>query len=150
MSKRSKRRDKAPNLPEATLARARAQLNQTETSVDTEEKVAQEVQRALPVAADDEEAERPAPLRAHATAAQPISSRERTRRHAARMLEERDSQRQQLDSDLVRQMLANPTKFVSEEELRQQYGYVIQDLRSMWTLAVGLFIVLIIANIIFL
>jgi hypothetical protein len=46
--------------------------------------------------------------------------------------------------DLIEQALRNPTKFVSEAELREQYHHVLTDLRNMGMLAVGLIVVLIV------
>ena len=40
-------------------------------------------------------------------------------------------------------MLANPTKFVTEEELREDYRHVITDLRNMGMLAAVLMIALV-------
>lgn len=47
-------------------------------------------------------------------------------------------------SEMLRQALAKPTKFVSEEQLHQEYGYVLSDLRNMFILAGGLFVLLIV------
>ena len=41
-------------------------------------------------------------------------------------------------------MLANPTKFVTEDELRGQYNYVLADLRNMGILAAALLVALIV------
>jgi hypothetical protein len=49
-----------------------------------------------------------------------------------------------LDPAYIRERLANPTLTVTEEEMRQQYGYVIKDLRSMGLLAAALVVALII------
>jgi hypothetical protein len=47
------------------------------------------------------------------------------------------------DPQTVQKMLANPTKVVTEEQLRQEYGYVLADLRSMGLLAAALVVALI-------
>ncbi|MDZ4766120.1 MAG: hypothetical protein SGI73_16390 [Chloroflexota bacterium] len=47
-------------------------------------------------------------------------------------------------SDLTAQLLEHPTKFVSEDELRTAYTYVLRDLRSMGVLAAGLIILLVV------
>jgi hypothetical protein len=48
------------------------------------------------------------------------------------------------DSELTAQRLANPTRFVSEDDMRAAYTYVIRDLRSMGVLAVGLVVLLVV------
>jgi len=50
-----------------------------------------------------------------------------------------------LDSATIAELLANPTKFVTEEELRDEYTYVLQDLRGMGILAGVLFVALVLA-----
>lgn len=48
------------------------------------------------------------------------------------------------DAELTAQLLANPTKFVSEAELRADYAYVLKDLRSMGLLSAGLVVLLVV------
>lgn len=55
-----------------------------------------------------------------------------------------------LDADYVAELLANPTKVVTEDDLRADYGFVIKDLRNMGILAAGLFIALIIVSLVLL
>ena len=50
-----------------------------------------------------------------------------------------------LTQEEIAERLANPLRQVSEGELRAQYGYVIADLRSMGLLALGLFVLMILA-----
>jgi hypothetical protein len=49
----------------------------------------------------------------------------------------------ELDQATLAELLHNPTKFVSEEELRREYTYVLNDLKSMGILAAGLIVLLI-------
>lgn len=49
-----------------------------------------------------------------------------------------------LDQDYIQERLMNPTKEVSEAELRENYGFVLTDLRNMLGLAVGLMVFLVI------
>lgn len=49
-----------------------------------------------------------------------------------------------LDAALVAELLHNPTKEVSAATLKEQYSYVIADIRSMAILAAGLFALLIV------
>jgi hypothetical protein len=47
-----------------------------------------------------------------------------------------------LDQSMIADILAHPTKEVSEQELRQAYTYVVNDLRSMGILAASLIVLL--------
>jgi hypothetical protein len=47
-----------------------------------------------------------------------------------------------LPQEMVRQLLHNPTKIVTEHQLRQEYGYVVADIRNMGILALGLIVLL--------
>ncbi|GEM_PF-1341294 len=49
----------------------------------------------------------------------------------------------EMDQAMVAQLLHNPTRLVSESTLRAQYGYVVNDVRSMAILSAGLFALLI-------
>ena len=55
-----------------------------------------------------------------------------------------------LDAEYVAELLANPTKVVTEDDLRADYGFVINDLRNMGILAACLFIALVIASLVLL
>ena len=55
-----------------------------------------------------------------------------------------------LDGEYVAELLANPTKVVTEDDLRADYGFVIRDLRNMGILAAGLFIALVIVSLVLL
>jgi hypothetical protein len=50
---------------------------------------------------------------------------------------------EKLSPQMIEERLAHPTKFVSEAELRNDYSYVLRDLRNMGLLAAALFVVLI-------
>ena len=55
-----------------------------------------------------------------------------------------------LEAEYIADLLANPTKVVTEDDLRADYGFVIKDLRNMGILAAGLFIALIIVSLVLL
>lgn len=55
-----------------------------------------------------------------------------------------------LDGEYVAELLANPTKVVTEDDLRADYGFVIRDLRNMGILAAGLFIALVLVSLVLL
>lgn len=54
----------------------------------------------------------------------------------------------QLDAERIARLLENPTKTVTPEALRAEYGHVIADLRSMFLLAGGLVVVLVVLAIV--
>ncbi len=111
----SKRRNRRPNLPQDTLARARREAGLAEAPAAG---VGRQARRR---SEGERGAERP-PRR-------------------ARSLRAGD----ELTQDEIAERLANPMRQVSEGELRAQYGYVIADLRSMGLLALGLFVLMILA-----
>ena len=122
MSKRRKKN--APNLPEATLKRAREQAGLIE--------------------AEDNEDENPEDSSASNAVAEakPKKSRRRARMERARLdpnLQKDNSP----DSEMIAEQLENPTIVVTEEQMRQEYSYVLKDLRNMGLLAAVLFVALI-------
>lgn len=130
MSKR-KNRNQSPNIPQSTLDRARQQLGQTEEPVAPEvkvEKAARTIERAdLIVAARPVTERRPRPVRPAASTPRTTSRKE-----------------DKHDMAYIRARLANPTRIVTEAQLKQEYGYVVSDLRSMGILATILVIALIV------
>jgi hypothetical protein len=144
MAKRKKRRSKKnPNLPLAALERARQQLNEDES-------VAEEPGETVIENAENEAVQ-------SAVVAEPgISDADR----AALRRERRESRKNQdsdsfqysrrkkksdgMDNAEIEEKLMNPTKFVTEEELRKEYRYVIADLRSMGILAAALLVFLVV------
>ncbi len=60
-----------------------------------------------------------------------------------RSMERRSRDENGLNSDMITEALRNPTKTVTEAELREQYSHVLTDLRSMGVLAAGLVVVLV-------
>ena len=49
-----------------------------------------------------------------------------------------------LDQEMLADILAHPTKVVTEEELRKDYSYVLADIRNMAILAASLFVLLVV------
>jgi hypothetical protein len=135
MSKRRNRKG-TPNIPQDILERARQQIAQQEAaSAETGESAegAAPVSTTVTSAAAVTSAEGVQPLRAR--------PRRRERMQPARLGEKKMDPN---DPETVQQLLANPTKIVTEDELRQEYGYVLSDLRSMGILAAGLVVALVI------
>jgi|GEM_PF-498629 len=165
MSKRRSRKSSSPNLPKATLERARAQAGlspKDEEAAEAAEAAPAKPAPAKPAAekpiAEKPAAEKPAPAKAAAeetassagttsrrsrsSAGSAASSRARTKRVAAAQLE-RSKQRGELDMQTVEEALEHPTRFPSEDDLHRDYGYVLRDLRNMFILAGVLIVALI-------
>ncbi|MCE2489460.1 MAG: hypothetical protein J4G17_05740 [Anaerolineae bacterium] len=111
----SRRRSRRPNLPQDTLARARREAGLEETPA---------------VGAGDRT------RRGSESGGGTGRAPRRVRRLRAG---------EELTQEEIAERLANPVRQVSEGELRAQYGYVIADLRSMGVLALGLFVLMILA-----
>ena len=90
----------------------------------------------------------PEPQAQPAADAAPSKPRRRRALQSAQL--ERRKDEGALDADYVAELLANPTKVVTEDDLRADYGFVIKDLRNMGILAACLFIALIIAALVLL
>ncbi len=128
----AKRRRKKPNISKAVLEQARQTAAGEEARASETEATAGEP-AAVDVAAGA------------VTAAAPRRQRRRRRDLQAVQLERRKDEGA-LDAEYVADLLANPTKEVSEEELRADYGFVIKDLRNMGILAAGLFVALVLIS----
>lgn len=111
----SRRRRRRPNLPQDTLARARREAGRPEAPAPS-------APRRDSDGAGRRERDRPAPRRVRSLRAG-----------------------EELTQEEIAERLANPVRRVTEAQLREQYGYVAADLRSMGLLAAGLFILMIAA-----
>lgn len=118
----AKRRRKKPNISKAALEQARRDASGSRTESQSK-------------------ADSPPKLEA-ASANTMTKPRRRRRDLQSTQLEKRKSEGA-LDAEYVAEMLANPNKAVSEEDLRADYGFVIQDLRNMGLLAAALFAALV-------
>ncbi|MDE2775245.1 MAG: hypothetical protein OXI77_04805 [Chloroflexota bacterium] len=126
----AKRRRKKPNISQTVLDQAR-------------QGVIDEGGAAAPAA--DSSASAPA---APTAAAPKLPPRRRRALQAAQL--ERRKDEGALEAEYIADLLANPTKVVTEDDLRADYGFVIKDLRNMGILAAGLFIALIIVSLVLL
>ena len=126
----AKRRRKKPNISQTVLEQARQGVINDGTA------------EAAPARESN------APDTVPATAAPKTAGRRRRALGAAQL--ERRKDEGALDAEYVAELLANPTKVVSEDDLRADYGFVIKDLRNMGMLAAGLFIALIIVSLVLL
>ncbi len=118
MSKRKER--SGQRLNRELLDRAREQAQGIEAEVEAEEATAAA----------------PSPDNALPKVVSPRSTAARVRAR------NQESRRRSLTGDEISQMLSNPTKIVTEEQLHAQYGFVLADLRSMGLLAAASFGVL--------
>lgn len=83
--------------------------------------------------------------RRSASASRLSDSGSRSRSTAARLREKnKETRKKAMTTDDVYDILAHPTKIVSEAELHAQYGFVLADLRSMGILALATFVGLIV------
>jgi hypothetical protein len=139
MSKRKNRSASSPNLPQSTLERARQQIGKTESAVEEEAPAAPVEAKVEPVAKPVvAPAPRPGPRPARATTGTSSARRRTTTDTASKR------RKDEMDMDYVRNRLEHPTRVVTEEQLRQEYSYVTQDLRSMAILAVALIAALVV------
>lgn len=117
------------------LERARQQARAIEAE---EEELASEASKeaSSPVVADESRS---------TVVRQPAPGTQRRSVSTAKRLRERneEARKKSLTSEDISYMLANPTKTVTEAELRAQYGFVLRDLRSMGMLAGASFLFLI-------
>lgn len=126
----ARRKRKKPNIPQAALDNARQELN-TEATPSTSDEPKADVQATK---VKDEP-------KAAKTDDKPKPRRRRGDIESAKLAKRKNEGT--LDAEYVSDMLANPTKVVTEDELQADYGYVIRDLRSMGILAAVLFVALI-------
>ena len=131
MSKR-KNRNQSPNIPQSTLDRARQQLGQTEEPVAVAPEA--KVEKAVPVV------EKAAPV----VAARPAAERRPRPARTGTSTPRTSRKEEKHDMAYIRQRLANPTRIVTEADLKAEYSYVITDLRTMGILATILVIALIV------
>lgn len=161
-----RKKSSSPNIPEETLARARAQAGLSplpesaeaaedalETSLQDETRTsAENVQVAGLSMSNAGEIRVPRPragignVGVTGSALASTSARRSPRAvnpERARADLERKKSRGELDMQTISEALANPTKFPTEEALHAQYGFVLRDLRNMGGLALILVVVLV-------
>jgi hypothetical protein len=148
---RRKSRKIAPNLPKEALDRARRQIEGED--VDAVDETADEIAEAedsTPEAAPEPEPEAQdvSPVAARTGAGSREARRRRRedrprRRSQPGMVQYSQRRKDTLDRQTMEDMLANPTKIVTEQELRQEYAHVLGDLRNMGLLALVLMVVLV-------
>ena len=134
MSKRKNRKSNSPNLPKETLQRARQEaglIPAPEAEEDAEEAVEEAIEAVVVAQAPEVKRSRDTLPPAQASSRPSRKSRRRQQLTYEEMTPEE-----------VAEALENPTLVVTEEALREQYSYVLTDLRSMAILAGILFVAL--------
>ena len=118
----AKRRRRKPNISKAALEQARQAVGDSETESRS--------------TAD-------APPKQERPPAAAVPKPRRRRRDLQNVQLNKGQSEGQLDAEYVAELLANPTKVVTEEDLRTDYSFVISDLRNMGMLAAVLFAALV-------
>jgi hypothetical protein len=138
MSKR-KNRNSSPNVPQATLERARQQL-----AGDNPVKPVEPVEET-PVEAKAEKVATDVNL-APAPKVTPSAPRTRssTTRRRSEPAQSKGARKERYDPEVVKNRLLNPTRVVTEEQLRQEYGFVIRDLRTIAMIAAAMIALMIV------
>ncbi len=123
-----KRTRKKPNIPQAAIEQARQDsgIEETPNSSDSDSPSASSAS---------------ATESTQSTPSKPTRSRRRGRDLNAKLNKRKGDNG--YDAAYIAEQLANPTKVVSEAELKEDYGFVIKDLRNMGILAGVLFVALI-------
>jgi len=143
MSKR-KTRAGAPNLPQETLERARRQaaIDRGELTPEPEPVVEPVAEApATPAITPTVNPYRTVPASQRRAVASVRSTERRAR--GDRMAGARARQTE-LDAETISELLDNPTIYVSEQQLKAEYGFVVGDLRNMFVLAAGLMVLLVV------
>ncbi len=149
---KKRRKGKKPNLPQATIDRARRQAGVDEDDIqdDIEETVDAQADEEIE---DVEDEATESHSGGNSRRAERAAERARRRARAARSRDavrvssmgpsRRKNKDDDLDNSMMAQLLANPTKIVSQEQLQEEYGYVLRDLRNMFILAIVLMVALV-------
>lgn len=125
----ARRKRKKPNIPKAAMEHARQELDHDDTPTTETESAPAKADSGATDTAKAEKTEAPKPRR--------------RRNLQATTLEKRKNAAGPMDGEFIAEMLANPTKVVTEEDLKADYGFVIKDLRNMGILAAVLFVCLV-------
>ena len=134
----AKRRNKSnrnttPNLPESTLERARQQIS---GELEEGEGEVQAKGKSAPATSSADVAREARRSRRQAARRQ-VNSNVAAGQYSNR------TKADNMSGEYIAELLANPTKFVTEEQLHEEYGFVLADLRSMGILAAALMVLLV-------
>lgn len=143
-----KRKSNKPNIPQETLERVRRKANADDLSAsadddadtDEDDDLAEDLADDSKQTAAERRAERAA--RRAERRARASSGRGALKASATGVKRERRSD-SATDHDAIRERLAHPTKSITEADLRGEYMYVLNDLKSMFVLSAVLVVVII-------
>lgn len=136
MSKR-KNRTSSPNIPQSTLDRARQQI-----SGDAPIVPAAPVEEAA-VEATVESVTLTNPPPRIATVRSSTSNRVRSNRRT-QPAQARGGRKEAMGTDVVRNRLLHPTRVVTENQLRQEYGFVMRDLRMIGFISIAMIVLMVV------
>jgi hypothetical protein len=134
----SKRREKS-DLSQDALERARQEINKADVPAPAE-KPKRETASAAPVARSTKSVSE---RRRERTSSSGSGSARRSP-NAPVQYSQINKKSDAMTPERVQQLLANPTKFVSEDDLRKEYGHVVTDIRNMGILTGVLLVVLVV------
>ncbi len=137
MSKRKTRKNSSPNIPEETLERARQEAGLAPKPKSEESEPEDEAEEIVAAALVAPAVSIPKP---EISRRREVSAQSAKRKAKPR----RSMNYEDMSQEEVAYALDHPTRIVTEEALREQYGYVLADLRSMAILAGVLFAALIV------
>lgn len=140
MAKR--RNKKKPNIPQATLDRARRQAG-LEVEEDTQEEEIVEATSEVADGSDDADGDDEEALAKAEAAVTPTRKRSSRRGKISQAQLERSRAKGDLTREMIEEILHNPTETVSSEQLGQEYRHVLLDLRNMGILAAALMVLLV-------
>jgi hypothetical protein len=136
----ARRKTSKPNLPADTLARARAQADEENDAAPSAD--LPEATTAEPVMDELIVVEEAAPVMAQRPA-RPRPARTSTSKRLQQAQAERQKKKAALEPETIKEMLLNPTRFPSAQELARDYAFVVKDLRNMFVLSIVLVIFLV-------
>lgn len=153
MAKRRKK-GKKPNLPQETLERVRRGTGEGEQNAESGEEESESTAEASEETSESEATAsrreaRETRRRQRSSGGTAASARTGSGSRSGRSsggpsVTRRNQGEEELTSDVIREALANPTTFVDEAQLSQEYSYVVRDIRNMLALAVFLMVLLVI------
>jgi hypothetical protein len=142
-----KRKSTTPNIPQATLERIQGGVtpvdSDTSPTPEPESEAARQPKQSTSSKQESDSALAERAARRAERRARASSGRTALRSSMSGTKRERRSDRA-LDHASIRERLVHPTKLVTEAELRNDYSYVIRDLKSMFLLAGSLFVLIVI------
>jgi hypothetical protein len=137
MSKR-KNRTASPNIPQATLDRARQQISGDVPVTPAAPVEEAAVEAKVESVTQTNPAPRPSAARVSAS-----SNRARSTRRV-QPAQAKGGRKEAMGTDIVRNRLMHPTRVVTENQLREEYGYVMRDLRMIGFISIAMIVLMVV------